>query len=203
MPALVGLDVSRETLDRLSLYEALLRKWNPKINLVSRTTLDAVWTRHFHDSAQLYGLIPAHARHLADLGSGAGFPGMVLAILARELGSPDKTTLVESDMRKAQFLRTVARELEIEAEVVNKRIEDAEPLRAHVLTARALAPLITLFDFAERHLDPEGLAVFPKGKNWQKEVEDAQTKWQFEVQIDKSETNASSVILSVKGLARV
>ncbi|MEO1019862.1 MAG: 16S rRNA (guanine(527)-N(7))-methyltransferase RsmG [Pseudomonadota bacterium] len=197
------LDVSRETIDRLEIYETLLRKWNSKINLVGRSTLEDVWTRHFLDSAQLFEIAAHPVQHWADLGSGAGFPGMVIAILASEKASPGKITMVESDVRKCTFLRSVLRETDISATVINERIENVPPLDANVISARALASLSALFKLALPHLSSDGQVLFPKGEKWRTEVADAQSKWQFEHQVVKSRTSDGPVILRATGVARV
>jgi len=195
-------DVSRETLERLSIYAALVEKWNPRINLVSRASLPDLATRHVADSAQVHALAPHPVAHWADLGSGGGFPGLVIAILAQETGSPARNTLVESDARKCAFLRTVIRETGISATVLSERIEDAAPLGADVLSARALADLSALLGHAERHLAPGGTAIFPKGASWRHEVAEAQRKWQFTSRVDTSMTDPDAVILHVTGVSR-
>lgn len=198
-----GLDVSRETSERLEIYATLLRKWNPRINLVSKTTLPDLWTRHFVDSAQLYGLAPHPAGHWADLGAGGGFPGLVIAIMAMETGSPQRVTLVESDARKGAFLNTVIRETGAPATVITDRIEATAPLMANVLSARALADLPTLLGFAERHLSPNGVAIFPKGASWEKELSAAHEAWSFSHRVAKSKTEDGPVLLRITGVARV
>lgn len=197
------LNVSRETTERLEVYSELLRKWNRRINLVARSTLVDLWARHIVDSAQAFQLAPHPVDHWVDLGSGAGFPGLVVAIMAREAGSPARVTLVESDARKCAFLRTVIRDTGVTAIVLNKRIENVAPLAADVLSARALADLATLLGFAERHLAPSGTALFHKGASWKKELAEAQDKWKFDQRVAKSETEEGSVILSIAGVARV
>ncbi|WP_306114151.1 MULTISPECIES: 16S rRNA (guanine(527)-N(7))-methyltransferase RsmG [unclassified Roseovarius] len=196
-------NVSRETNERLSHYIYLLRKWNPSINLVAKSTIQSAWTRHIVDSAQVFDMAEGPVAHWADLGSGGGFPGLVIAIMAMDVGSPRKVSLVESDARKCAFLRTVIRETGAKADVVNARIEEVEPLGADVLSARALADLSSLLGFAERHMTPEGVALFPKGENWQKEVQAAQSKWRFDYQFVKSETETGPVILRITGVSRV
>ena len=136
-----ALNVSRETKARLEIYAELLRKWNPKINLVSKGTIDDLWSRHIIDSAQIYALACHPIEHWIDLGSGGGFPGLVIAIMAADRGSPGKTTLVESDARKCAFLRTVIRETGANATVMNERIEVLPSLEADILSARALGSL--------------------------------------------------------------
>lgn len=189
--------VSRETMDRLNTYSDLLKKWNPKINLVSRSTLDDLWSRHMLDSAQIFSLADNKPDHWIDLGSGGGFPGLVIAILAKELMPNLTVTLVESDQRKCAFLRTVSRETGCDVTVHSKRIEEIEPLNADVLSARALADLTLLLQFSERHLNPQGVCLFPKGSTWKKEVKTARESWQFSERAIKSETQDDAVILRI------
>lgn len=194
-------DVSRETEILLQRYAALVEKWTPRINLISANSLDQLWKRHFLDSAQLWVLGKQGGRWV-DLGSGGGFPGLVIAILGR--ASPKfSMTLVEADQRKATFLRTVLRELDLPASVVVKRIEDAEPLGAETLTARALAPLVDLLGFADRHLAPGGTALFPKGEKAEAEITEALERWRFRCEKHPSMTDASSTILAVGEISRV
>ncbi len=194
-------DVSRETLEKLEAYADLLRRWNRKINLVSPTTIDDLWSRHFVDSVQLFHLVEWKG-HWVDLGSGGGFPGLVVAILGDQ-GGDRKMTLVEADLRKATFLRTVIRELELSVVVVSERIEQAAPLSADVLSARALAPLVSLLGFAERHLAKTGKAVFPKGERAMEEVSLALEHWHFTCETHSSITDAKSTILCIGDIARV
>lgn len=193
-----SLDVSRETFDKLTTYTALLEKWNPKINLVSKSSLSDLWSRHIVDSAQLFELAPSDAAHWVDIGSGGGFPGLVVAIIAKELRPDMKVTLVESDQRKCAFLRTVSRETMCDATVISKRIEAIDSLNADVLSARALADLGILLEFAKQHLQPSGTCLFPKGLTWEKELETAHDSWQFSHQVSKSETDPNAVVLRIK-----
>lgn len=188
-------DVSRETLERLTIYADLLRKWNRRINLVAPSSLSALWTRHFLDSAQLVDLAPESPANWVDLGSGGGFPGLVAAILLAE--QPTAITLVESDQRKATFLRTVVRETGIDTAVLAKRIEDVPPLGAQVLSARALAPLPDLLHHCARHLAPGGLALLPKGARSEEEIAKALETWEFHCEKVPSQTDDSAVILKI------
>lgn len=199
---LAGRLVSRETMQRLKAYEALLRKWNPAINLVSHSTLDQLWDRHFVDSAQIFDLCFARGRLWADLGSGGGFPGLVVAILAMERRSDLSVTLIESDQRKAAFLSTVAREVGAKVRVLPNRIEAMPGLGADTLSARALAPLVKLLEYAELHLTPGGLALFPKGATHEEEISQALEKWRFSYEVTRSMTDASAVILSIRDIRR-
>lgn len=190
--------VSRETLDRLAAYEATLRKWQPKINLVGPSTLPDAWRRHFLDSAQLFPLIPESARVLVDLGSGAGFPGLVLAIL----GVPE-VHLVESDARKCAFLREAARAADLKVTVHNKRIEAVIGIEADVVTARALAPLTDLLAWAHPFIGNRGVAVFPKGQNVAEELTDTTKYWKMRTERFDSRTDPTGTILRVSGIDRV
>ena len=198
-----ALDVSRETSARLERYVALLRKWNPAINLVSRATLEDAWNRHIVDSAQVFDLLPGGAAHRADLGSGGGFPGMVVAILAAEKAPDLRVTLVESDARKAAFLAAVARETGVAARIEAARIESLQPLAADVLSARALAPLPQLLGFAARHLAPGGTAIFPKGAAHEAEIAEALASWRFDLHKHPSKTDPNAVLLEIRGVSHV
>ncbi len=196
-------NVSRETSDALKCYVALLLKWNPRINLVSRSTLDEVWTRHIQDSVQLFDLAQKDSTHWVDIGSGGGFPGIVIAILAAEKKPDLQVTLVESDQRKSTFLRQVLRETGIAATVVSERIEATKSLAATTLSARALSDLATLCTYADRHLAKGGSALFPKGANWKKELPAAQAAWSFSLVTHTSQTDPNAVILQIGELAHV
>lgn len=195
--------VSRETRARLDGYAALLRKWNPSINLVSRQSLADAEQRHFADSAQLWGLAPGPVAHWADLGSGGGFPGLVIAILAAEFRPDMRVTLVESDQRKAAFLAAAARGAGVAARVCAERIESTQALGADVISARALAPLPRLLDLALPHLAPGGRLLLSKGAQHATEVQEALAKHRFDVQNIPSITEPGAVILNIGGLAHV
>lgn len=196
-------DVSRETLERLKTYESLLRKWNPAINLVGRSTVEDLWARHFEDSAQIYELAPESAEKWVDLGSGGGFPGLVAAILAAGDGRTTGFTLVESDLRKAAFLSTVVRETGLSVRVMPDRAEILPPQGADLVSARALAPLEKLISFAARHLAPSGTALFAKGANHAAELAKALESWHFSYQAIASQTDPDAVIYKIEGISRV
>lgn len=195
--------VSRETCERLDAYVALLRKWNAHINLVSPRSLDTVWARHIADSAQILSLAVRPKASWADLGSGGGLPGMVVAIMAMEVASGLGVSLVESDSRKAAFLAEASRACAVPVEVVCGRIEVARPLSADVVSARALAPLTDLLEFASRHVAPEGICLFPKGEAVHTEIEAARSRWRFEPRLHASRTNAGSFIVEIGDFERV
>ncbi len=191
--------VSRETSD-LARYAALIRKWNPHINLVAPATLPMLETRHLDDCAQLSGLLEEERGIWVDLGSGGGLPGLVLAILrpGRDM------TLIESDARKCAFLRTVVRELDMSnVTIINRRVEELDPLEAAHISARALAPLPRLLSYVARHLAPNGTAWLMKGRNWQAEAEEARKEWSFDMEIHDSRTEPGAAILKLSGLKHV
>ena len=200
---LPGLNVSRETFLRLKEYEKLLFKWNAKINLVSKSTLDNFWNRHVLDSAQFLSSVGEKAGKWVDLGSGGGLPGLVVAILSDEIEPVNKLFLVEADVRKAVFLKTVCRELGLKVEVYNNRIEELPPISANIVSARALAPLKTLCLYAKNHLEKGGVAVFAKGENWKAELVEAQKKWIFSYEAVKSTLHEGSVVLVLRGIKSV
>lgn len=202
LPSVGGQDVSRETLGRLEIYADLLKRWNPRINLVAPSTLPDLWTRHIADSAQVFELAPPEARTWVDLGTGGGFPGLVVAVLAAELAPDLAVTCIESDQRKATFLRAVLRETGIKAEVRAERIEAAPAMNADVVSARALAALDRLLPMVQRHLKPGGIALFPKGDSYRSEVQQALESWRFAADTYQSQTNPNAVILKVGDIRR-
>lgn len=194
-----GFFVSRETLDKFETYNALLRKWQKAINLVGPTTVDDAAERHFFDSAQMFRYIPDIEVTLADLGSGAGFPGLVLAML----GVKD-VHLVESDIRKATFLREVSRETSTPVTVHDKRIEDTVIPNLDVVTARALAPLQDLLAHVDRLRTPDRpiYAVLAKGLQHGEEIDKARKTWDFELEVFPSESDMSGKVLRIKDLVK-
>ncbi len=194
--------VSRETQERLKTYLALLEKWQAKINLVSPATLPDAWERHFVDSAQLEPLIPNEAETLYDLGCGAGFPGLVLAILRPALS----VSLIESDSKKCAFLQTVSRETGVAVMVENNRIEAAAARlpAPDVITARALASLAKLLDYCAPWIaaNPDLVLIFPKGAQAQAEIDEAAQKWDFLIETSQSSTDAAGQILVLKSVRK-
>ena len=198
----IGLNVSRETQQRLELFVELLEKWNSKINLVSRNSLNEVWTRHVLDSVQVFQAADRHGRWV-DMGSGGGLPGLIIAILSAELAPLNTVTMIESDIRKCSFLRTVLRETGITGHVVSRRIEGTPPQQADVLSARALTDLSRLLAFSDLHLKPDGVAIFSKGSSWRDEVAQAEEQWNFDWEAITSTTDPQAVILKIQGVVRV
>jgi 16S rRNA (guanine527-N7)-methyltransferase len=187
------LGVSRETLDRFSIYGKLLIKWQAKINLVSNNTIDDMWRRHFLDSAQLFSLLPSESKNILDIGSGGGFPGLVLALMGKK-----NVTLVESDTRKCMFLREVLRETNSVANIENYRIEDFKKSSFDVVTARALAPLDRLLIYAQPFFWPGSIGVFPKGRQFSSELASAKKHWQLKYSLVPSVTDTCGAIIIVE-----
>ncbi len=189
------LNVSRETHDRLIAYCHQIQKWNKTINLVSKSSLDHIWQRHLLDSAQIHRFGAADGLWL-DIGSGGGLPGIVMSILGADV------VLVESDQRKCTFLRETARVLDLKLRVLNDRVESLPPMGAKTLSARALAPLTTLLEYAKYHLDESGVAVFSKGKSASEEIDEARKFWRFDCEINESLTDPLASVLVIKNISK-
>ena len=193
-------DVSRETMARLTCYVTLLTKWNRNINLVSVKSLEDVWRRHILDSVQLAAHIPRGAGVITDLGSGAGFPGLVLSIM---LDRPIR--LVEASGKKAAFLREAVRLTMATAIVHHGRIERAEPWPSDVVLARALAPLTLLLDYAEPFLRDAGKetpCIFLKGGRAAEELTESAKSWTMTVERFQSVSDPTGIILRIRDIAR-
>jgi 16S rRNA (guanine527-N7)-methyltransferase len=193
--ALTG--VSRETLARLEAYAALLAQWNERINLVSRDSLRDPWRRHFLDSAQLSPYVPASTRSLVDLGSGAGFPGLVLAILGIH-----GVELIESDARKCAFLREAARIADAPVTIRHAPIEALPPQEVDFVTARACAPLDRLLVMAQRFIAPHTVCLFLKGEHAGEELTAACRGWTMRAACHPSRADPRGVILKLEQVAR-
>jgi 16S rRNA (guanine527-N7)-methyltransferase len=191
-------DVSRETLARLEAYAGLLLSWSARINLVGANTLADLWRRHFLDSAQLLAHVPAGTRSLIDLGSGAGFPGLVLAILG-----VSGVELVEADARKCAFLREAARIAAAPVTIRNTRIESVSPHVVDVVTARGCAALDRLLPLAERFIGPDTQCLFPKGEKAGQELTAARRAWTMDVTCHNSRSDPRGVILCLQRVSRV
>lgn len=190
------LNVSRETHECLIAYCHQIEKWNKTINLVSKSSVDQIWQRHLLDSAQIYRF-GAPDGLWVDIGSGGGLPGIVMSILGADV------VLVESDQRKCTFLRETARVLGLNLRVLNDRVESISPLSAKTISARALAPLTNLLEYATYHLDGTGLAVFPKGKSAEAEIDDARKAWRFDCEINESLTDPLASVLVIKNIDKI
>lgn len=199
---LAGCAITDRTVAALNAYAAIITKWNRSINLVSKATEDQVWSRHIADSVQLWRHVPTGVRRLADLGSGAGFPGLVLALLASQDGSDPDVILIESDQRKSAFLREAARAMGVRVRVENARIEQVAPLGAQLVTARALAALPRLLELAVPHMAKGAVGLFPKGVGHAAEIEAARLCWSFDIDVFPSQTDSEARLLRVSNIHR-
>lgn len=196
--------VSRETGQRLAILVDLVRKWQPAENLVSRATLPVIWRRHIADSAQLVPMFPK-ARRWLDLGSGAGFPGLVVAILVMDRPDGGRVDLIESNSRKCAFLRAAIRQTGAPADVHEGRI--AAVLRewrnpVDVVTARALAPLTDLFAMVFPMVSTGSHTAFLKGRDFAREISEASKSWDFDLVNHRSLVDSNGVILEITRLSR-
>lgn len=197
-----GIDVSRETIARLESFSALVLKWTAKINLIGTATKADIWHRHIVDSAQTYRFAPSHFDTWVDIGSGGGFPGVVVAILAAQHHPAAKFTFIESDQRKAIFLQTAARELSLSVQVIADRIEAAPPAHADVVSARALGSLVSLLPLVQRHLVPSGTAILHKGRQAEQEISLARREWVFDLTAHPSMTDPDARLLVMQRIFR-
>ncbi len=197
----IELGVSRETLDRFAAYLDLLRHWQRRINLVGRSTMDDPWRRHILDSAQLVRHLPDDASIITDFGSGAGFPGLVLAIMTGQ-----ETHLIESNGRKSAFLSEAARTAGAEVEIHTGRIENIAPWPTDVITARALAPVSRLLDYAYPFLEfsaaRKPVCLFPKGAGVEEELTEAGRRWHMDIERYSSLSGEAGTILRIRGISR-
>jgi 16S rRNA (guanine527-N7)-methyltransferase len=205
-------EVSHETLENLTKYAGLLAQWQKAVNLVAPSTLAQVWHRHIADSAQIVSLVPADARTFADLGSGGGFPALVLAIMlaGREPRRPFTMSLIESDIRKGAFLREVIRQTGLKnhgnaVEILSIRIENSVTQSrvgaVDVVTARALASLDRLFQYAFPLFHPGTVGLFLKGRDTEREMDEAQARWSFTARLIPSRTEPDASVVVVTHLS--
>ena len=196
------LEVSRETTERLDTLLLRVAHWTKKINLVSRDPVGDLRARHLLDSAQLFPFARPQDRLWVDIGSGGGFPGLVIAILAHELHPNLNVVLVESDRRKATFLRMISAEMRLRVTVHATRIEEVPPMGADIVSARALAALDMLLGIAHTHLAPGGMALFLKGETYPQEIATARKTWHFDVEDVRSVTLDRAAVLKIKDVRR-
>ncbi len=190
-------NVPRGTIEKLETYIKILEKWNQTINLVSVKSISEVWERHVNDSMQLFPLVPTTTKSLIDLGSGAGFPGMVLAIMGVK-----NVTLIEADSRKCSFLQEVARITDISVSIINQRIENVEPWAVEVVTSRALASLDKLIEYAYPFIKGRGVMLCLKGEKVNAEIQQAQEHWNFSFKLIPSKTYCHGTILHVEKVSK-
>lgn len=193
-------DVSRETLERISIVVGVLDRWRVKHNLIGPAERDHLWRRHVLDSVQVWSHRNADNAQWIDLGSGAGFPGLITACAAADAGG--RVTLVESSTKKASFLRTAAREAGLPVAVRAERIEDVSRETYHHVTSRALASLPRLLEYASRFFAKGGSCIFLKGKGVEQEIKDAQTHWRFDFEMHHSQSDPEGRVLIIRDLTR-
>jgi 16S rRNA (guanine527-N7)-methyltransferase len=197
---LLDYEVSREGSASFDAYAALLVEWRQRMNLVAPSTMPHIWQRHFADSAQLYALLPDSAACLVDIGSGAGFPGLVLAIMAQTNQRPLTIHLIESIQKKAQFLRAVAAQLNLSVIVHAERAEAIKGITADVITARALAPLEEILPLAKNFTRLDTVLLLLKGARAEEELTSAKQSWHFKHVIIPSRTDPSGKVLRIEKL---
>lgn len=198
--------VSRETQERFQIYADYLIRWNKKINLVSPSTIEHIWSRHILDSVQLSRLAAEDAQHWIDLGSGGGLPGLLVAAVRLESNPNFNMTLVDSDSRKCAFMAEAARAMAVPVAIKNQRLEASRVTslssqRFEVISARALAPLKKLLDYAAPFLEKDSVCLFPKGKNRLAELEEARQTWDITVKEIVSLSDNEGAILRISGIS--
>ncbi|WP_306251976.1 16S rRNA (guanine(527)-N(7))-methyltransferase RsmG [Parvularcula sp. IMCC14364] len=199
-------NISRETREMIEIFDSMFVAWTGRLNLVAKSTISDRWSRHYLDSAQLLPLMPGDAKVVMDFGSGAGFPGLFLAILCAHdhTRSHQHYYLVESISKKCAFLREVVAALGLtNVTILNQRIEDIKkPAKADIITARALAGLDRLLDYSARFMHKRSICLFLKGEKAQEEIEAAQVNWLMDVSSHKSQTHEAAAILEIRNLSR-
>jgi 16S rRNA (guanine527-N7)-methyltransferase len=196
------LNVSRETMGDLSKMVELLIKWNKTINLVGKSTTDCIWARHILDSAQMWSLRPDNLKTWVDLGSGGGFPALVLAILGKTQTPGVCFHMIESDARKCAYLRNVSRETSLNTKIHTARIEKSEVIMADVVSARALASVDMLLSLSQKFLTDSAFCLFLKGQACDKEEEKARESWIFQSEKTKSISDDTGSILKIWNIKR-
>ena len=196
-------NVSRETISKLEQFAELLKDWNQKINLVSRNSIEVLWERHILDSAQLINYISPTIKTLVDIGSGAGFPGLILAILMQEKIPDAKITLVESITKKTVYLKDVCEQLKLSnVSVKNERVENLKIAAPEVITARAVAALDILCGYVSKINGNKTESLFLKGQSYKEEIAAAQKNWKFVLDVFSNKYSEDGVILKLKRLRK-
>ena len=197
------LQVSRETIESLNIYEALLLENNRKLNLISKSTESIIKTRHILDSAQVIDFINKNGKICADLGTGAGFPGIILSILFKQRKYPIRIDLYEKSPKKCQFLSKIVKKLDLNALVFEKNVFEQKNLEAGTIVARALKPIQSVFEIVTKNFkDFKNLILF-LGKNGKQTLLDASKVWEFEYKERKSVTSDDSLILNIKKIRKI
>lgn len=194
-------NVSRETIIKLEKFADLLREWNQKMNLVSRNSMEVLWERHILDSMQLINYVPSETKRLVDIGSGAGFPGLILAIMLQEKNPDAQITLVESITKKTVYLKDICAKLGLSnVEVKNDRVENAVLDKPDIITARAVASLNILCKYVAQIGKTDTKALFLKGCSYIDEVADAQKSWRFDMEVFPNKYSDDGVVLKISRL---
>ena len=204
-------DVSRETMEKLSIYEKLIIEGQKKFNLIGKSTLGSIWLRHFADSAKLLKILKevyqnseGKVLNLLDVGSGAGFPGVVLSIMTNAEKIPIKVALADSNRKKSLFLKSIKKELGVSYTVVNKRSENIKQ-KFEIITARAVTSVKTFLDLNHNLIKKESILVLFKGRTWKEEVKESKKKWKFELNVVKNNIRIDSsggVTLVIRNLKK-
>ena len=204
-------DVSRETMEKLSIYEKLIIEGQKKFNLIGKSTLGSIWLRHFADSAKLLKILKevyqnseGKVLNLLDVGSGAGFPGVVLSIMINAEKIPIKVALADSNRKKSLFLKSIKKELGVSYTVVNKRSENINQ-KFEIITARAVTSVKTFLDLNHNLIKKESILVLFKGRTWKEEVKESKKKWKFELNVVKNNIRIDSsggVTLVIRNLKK-
>lgn len=195
-------NVSRETFERFETFNELLLKWTAKINLISKSQGDRTWARHILDSAQVWAERPDNHKVWVDIGTGGGFPGLILAVIADGIDDNTEFHFVESDARKCAFLRSACRELNLTAQVHTARIEEFDSVSADVVSARALSSIDALLGYASGFLKQTGVCLFLKGAACDTEITQAKQNWLFDYNRKSSMTSPDGVLLTIKDINR-
>lgn len=195
-------NVSRETMDDLKLFQNMVLEWNKKFNLISKSSEKDIWNRHILDSLQLCLFINKKDKILYDFGSGAGFPGIVIAIIGKRNFPDLKITLVESIGKKVLFLKEVDKVLDLNLNIINDRVENLKLPKADIISSRAMASLEKLLEYAKPFCSEKTTLIFPKGEKWQEEISKAEEKWVFNYKNIQSVTNDKGCILSINKIRR-
>jgi len=199
---LESFDVSRETMEKLKLFQNMVLEWNKKFNLISKASEKDIWERHIVDSLQLCRFLSKKDEFLYDFGSGAGFPGVVLAVVGKEKFPKLKITLIESVGKKVLFLKEVNKTLDLNLNIINDRIENLKLPKADIISSRALASLEKLLEYAKPFCAEKTMLIFPKGEKWQEEIDTAKEKWFFDYKSTQSITNNKGCILLINKIRR-
>ena len=195
-------NVSRETIENLITFQNMVLEWNDRFNLISKSSESDCWNRHIIDSLQLVKFMDKSANKVYDLGSGAGFPGIVLAIAAKELFPNLKVYLIESIRKKAKFLEEAKEKLKINVEIKNERIENLAMPPADIITSRALASLDKLLEYSKPFCSSKTKLIFLKGEKWKEEIICAEKKWNILYKAFESKTNNKGCVVYIENIRR-